>query len=225
MRFQRGLQIIGILILLVPLGMYSASGANVVLVTGFEPFGVYTTNPSQLIAETLNGSSLNDAKIVGVVLPVDFNKSVELAKEAIQHYHPDLVISLGLNARSHVIKVEKIGVNLKRFQKDDGAWSLPHRIDKTGPFLRFTPLHTNDITRKIREANIPVQQSFFAGMYICNALFYGLLGYIDEENVTTTIGFVHVPLLDSQDPEGMPLGTMVDAVKIAIQIGLEQRAS
>jgi pyroglutamyl-peptidase len=225
MRFQRGLQFIGILILLVPLGVYSTSGAKVVLVTGFEPFGSYTTNPSQLIAETLNGSTLNNAEIVGVVLPVDFNKSVEIAKEAIQHHHPDLVISLGLNARSHVINVEKIGVNLKRFPKDDGTWSLPHRIDKTGPFLHLTPLHTNDIARKIREANIQAQQSFFAGMYICNALFYGLLGYIDEQNVTTTIGFIHVPLLDSQDPQGMPLGTMVDAVKIAIQTGLEQRAS
>jgi len=88
MRRQRILQVIGILILLFPIGMYSASGAQVVLVTGFEPFGNYTVNPSQLIAEALNGSILSDAEIVGVVLPVDFNKSVEMTTEAIQHYLP-----------------------------------------------------------------------------------------------------------------------------------------
>jgi pyroglutamyl-peptidase len=221
MKLQQGFCVIGFFILLLSLGMTSVSGDKVVLVTGFEPFGTYTTNPSQLIAETLNGSSLNDAEIIGVVLPVDFNKSVEIAIEAIEFYHADLVISLGLAARSKTIKVEKIGVNLKRFQKDDSTWSFPQRIDKNGPFFRLTSLHTNTIVRKIREAHIPVQQSFFAGMYICNALFYDLLDYINEQNDTISTGFIHVPLLDSQDPDGMPLGTMVDAVKLAIQVSLE----
>jgi len=221
MRRQRIVHVIGILILLFAIGMYSASGAQVVLVTGFEPFGNYTVNPSQLIAEALNGSTLNDAEIVGVVLPVDFNESMEITTDAIQHYHPDLVMSLGLNARSQAIRVEKIGVNLKRYPKDDGTWSFPRRIDVSGPFLRFSPLHTVNIVRKIREANISVQQSCFAGTYICNALFYQLLGYVSEQNSSRKVGFIHVPLLDSQDPLGMPLQTMVDAVKIAIQTSLE----
>jgi pyrrolidone-carboxylate peptidase len=88
-------------ILLVPLAACNASGAKVVLVTGFEPFGSHSINPSQIIAETLNGSILNDAEIIGLVLPVDFNKSVENTIEAIEHYQPDLVISLGLDARSN----------------------------------------------------------------------------------------------------------------------------
>ncbi len=220
MRLQRGLLVIGIFVLLFPIGMYNASGAQVVLVTGFEPFGNYTVNPSQLIAEVLNGSTLNDAEIVGVVLPVDFNESVEITTDAIQHYHPNLVMSLGLNARSQAIRVEKIGVNLKRYLKNDGTWSFPRRIDVSGPLLRFSPLHTVDIVRKIREANISVQQSCFAGTYICNALFYQLLGYVSEQNSSRKVGFIHVPLLDSQNPQGMPLEAMVDAVKIAIEVSL-----
>jgi pyroglutamyl-peptidase len=224
MRHQQIVPVIGILILFFPIGMYSASGTQVVLITGFEPFGNYTVNPSQLIAESLNGSTLNDAEIVGVVLPVDFNESVEIATDAIQHYHPDLVMSLGLNARSHAIRVEKIGVNLKRYPKDDGTWSFPRRIDISGSFLRFSPFQTADIVRKIREANISVQQSYFAGTYICNTLFYQLLGYTSAQNSSRKVGFIHVPLLDSQDPFGIPLQTMIDAVTIAIQTGLEERA-
>jgi len=216
MRLHQGICIFILFIVLVPLGMSGVSSSKVVLVTGFEPFGVYLTNPSQLIAETLNGSTLNDAEIIGIVLPIDFDKSVEITRDAIEQYHPDMVISLGLHAKSPMIEVEKIGFNLKRYQKDDGTWSFPQRIDKNGPFLRITSLKTNDIARKIRDANIPARQSFFAGMYICNALFYEVLGFAEDQNLNSTIGFIHVPLLDSQSPSGMPLETMVDAVKIAI---------
>jgi pyroglutamyl-peptidase len=202
MRRQRIAQVIRILILLFPIGMLSASGAHVVLVTGFEPFGNYPVNPSKLIAEALNGSILNDEEIVGVVLPLDFNESVKITTDAMQHYHPDLVISLGLNARARGIEIEKIGVNLKRYPKDDGTWSFPQRIDVSGPFLRFSSIHTINIVKKIREANISVKQSFFAGTYVCNALFYQLLEYVSEQNSSIKIGFIHVPLLDSQDPGG-----------------------
>ncbi len=222
MRRQAAFLVTGIFILSVSLGMCGASGTQVVLVTGFEPFGSYTTNPSQVLAETLNGSTLYGADLVGLVLPVDFNESVERTKEMIQRHHPVLVISLGLAPGSKSIEVEKIGINLKRFQHDDGTWSLPHRIDKTGSFLRITSLHTMTIVGKIRQAHIPVKQSFFAGMYVCNALFYGILGYIHDQNMNTTVGFIHVPLLDSQDPQGMPLENMVEAVKIAIQASLHE---
>ncbi len=215
---------IGMVILFLPFGAYGAMGAKIVLVTGFEPFGMYPTNPSQVIAETLNGSSIYDAEIIGLVLPVDFTTSVERAVEAMDLYHPDVVISLGLNANANVIEVEKIGVNLKRYPLGDGRWSFPRLIEKNSPFLRFTPLKTNDIARKIQDADIPAKQSFFAGSYICNALFYGLLGYVKDQNLNASIGFIHVPLLDSQDPQGMSLEVMVEAVTIAIQASLGRAA-
>jgi pyroglutamyl-peptidase len=87
MKLRAGFLVIGIFILVVPLGFSNGTGAKVVLVTGFEPFGIHTTNPSQVIAETLNGSTLNDAEIIGIVLPVNFTASVEKAREAIELYH------------------------------------------------------------------------------------------------------------------------------------------
>ncbi len=140
----------------------------------------------------------NDVELVGAVLPVDFNESVEIATEVIEHYHPILVMSLGLNPRAHDIEIEKIGVNLKRYPKDDGTWSLPQRIDVSGPFLRFSSIPIQNIVRKIREANISVQQSYFAGSYICNTLFYQLLGYVNEQKNSRKVGFIHIQLLDFQ---------------------------
>jgi len=223
MRLLTGICIVGFVLLVLPFVMCNASGEKVVLVTGLEPFDSYSTNPSQLIAETLNGSLLYNAEIIGLILPVDFNRSVKNTIEAIEQYQPDVVISLGLAARSKVISVEKIGINLKRSPKDDGTWSFPQRIEKYGSFFRISPLRTNVIVWKIRQANIPTQQSFCAGLYVCNALFYGVLGYVKNQNINTTIGFIRVPLLQTQDPKGMPLETMVDAVEIAIQISLGYR--
>ena len=196
------------------------SGQHVVLVTGFEPFGSYTTNPSQLIAESLNGTVIEDAVIIGIVLPVNFTQSVEQATDAIQRYQPDLVVSLGLNVRAQEIRVEKIGINLKRYPKNDGTWSFPRRIDRSGPFLRCSPFPARDIVKKIQAANISAKISCFAGTYICNSLLYQLLGDETWQN-GTKIGFIHVPLLDTQDPEGMPLGSMLDAVRIAVQVNMQ----
>ncbi len=221
MSHQRILPVIGMLILLFPIGMYNVSSVQIVLVAGFEPFGNVTVNPSQLIAEALNGSVIDDAEIVGVVLPVDFNVSAKIATDMIEHYHPVLVISLGLNARARCIEIEKIGINIKRYLKEDGSQTVPQRIDISGPFLRFSSIYTLDIARKIREANISAQQSYFAGTYVCNALFYQVLGYVSERNSIIKIGFIHVPLLDSQDQDGMSLQNMVNAVKITIQTCLE----
>ena len=220
MSLRQVLLIIGIFILVVPFGTLSASGTKTVLVTGFESFGSYTTNPSQVVAETLNGSTLTDAEIIGIVLPVNFTTSVERVIAAIQQYDPDIVISLGLNAKSHVIEVEKIGFNVKRYPKDDGTWSFPQRIEKNGPFIRLTSLNTQDIARIMRQAHIPAKQSFFAGTYVCNAVFYGVLGYTKSQDLNTSVGFIHVPLLDSQDPQGLPVEALVDAVKIAIEASL-----
>lgn len=203
----------------------TASGTPVVLVTGFEPFLNYTVNPSGLIAEELNGSLIGNATVIGIVLPVDFNSSFAQMTQAIDLYQPVLIISTGLNAKAHRINVEKIGYNLKRYQRDDGTWSFPRRIDPTGPFLRVTSLHTRDIVQNIRAADIAVQQSFFTGTYVCNSLFYQSLGYIADHHLDTQVGFIHVPLLDSQDPQGMPLQQMVSAVDIAIQTSLENVSS
>jgi pyroglutamyl-peptidase len=215
------LLIFSVALLSLPISVSHASCTPAVLVTGFEPFLNYTVNPSGLIAETVNGLSIGNATIIGIVLPVDFNGSLNQTIQAIEVYHPVLVISTGLNAKAHRMNVEKIAYNLKRYQKDDGTWSFPRRINQTGPFLRLTPLHTLIIVQNIRKAHISAQQSLFTGTYVCNSLFYQSLAYVANHQLSTQVGFIHVPLLDSQDPQGMPLQQMVTGVEIAIRTSLE----
>jgi len=189
---------------------------SVVLVTGFEPFDSYSVNPSELIAESLNGSSLKDYSIIGIVLPVDFNESIAMVHHSIDVYDPVIVLSIGLSARSHCIKVEKCGINIKRLPLENGRLSFPRRIEPSGPLVRISPLHVGEIVHAMNAAAIPSQGSIFAGTYVCNAVLYEELGYIATHHLSTKAGFIHVPLLSSQDPQGMELERMIDAVKIAI---------
>lgn len=197
--------------------------SSIVLITGFEPFDIYEVNPSQLIAETLDGQVINGAEVVGIVLPVDFEESVENITQAMEGYNPILVISLGLSPRTHVINVEKFGVNLKKLPRNESLWIFPRRIDPCGPFIQASTLDTREIVIGIRGDDILVKQSLYAGMYVCNTVLYELLGYIDEHDLDIQAGFIHVPLLPFQDPEGMELETMIDAVTIAIETSLKTK--
>lgn len=196
--------------------------SQIVLVTGFEPFDIYDINPSQLIAEELNGQIIDGAEIVGIILPVDFDKSVENVTRAIEDYNPLVVISLGLDAKTKTIDVEKLSINLKRYARNEIAfWFIPRFLDFGSPFFRLSTLKTKEIVENLKTADISAKQGFFAGTYVCNAVFYKTLAYIDENELSMRAGFIHVPLLVSQDPDGMDLETMIDAAVIVIQTSLD----
>jgi len=192
---------------------------TVIMVTGFDPFSIYDINPSELIAKELDGEIIENATVIGIILPVNFTESVEVATQAIETYNPDFVISLGLAAPASWIRVEKVGLNLRR--KNVSGRIIYTRLDPCGPLFRLSSIPTFYISRDIRRAWIPARQSFHAGIYICNALLYGVLGYIKENNLPIKMGFIHVPLLKSQDPKkGMDLEDMVKATRISLHVCL-----
>lgn len=199
------------------------SSTTKVLVTGFESWlSIYDPNPAQLIAENLSGQIINEASIVSIVVPVVWDEAVDVVVQAIKDYNPDVVISIGTGVISS-IRVEKIGLNLKSciMPDNEGNRFLLRRIDPRGPFIRFSSLPTKMIVSEINKAGIPAERSYNAGRFICNEVLYGVLSYIDKNDLPIKAGFIHVPLLNSQDPErGMELDIMIEAVKIAIMISL-----
>ena len=189
----------------------------IVLLTGFGPFGEYDVNPSQFIAENLSGEVINGANIVSIILPVNYTESVEVVTKAIEDYNPIIVVSTGLAPGSFKIRIEKIGLNLRFYDK----WYILRRLDPNGPIFRYSSSPTYFIVRNIQKSGIPARISLFAGIYICNAVLYGVLDYIDEHNLQIKSGFIHVPPLLSQNPEGMELEKMINATTIAIQTCLD----
>jgi len=202
-----------IAILLVPIS-FGGNEHEVILVTGFEPFGEWNENPSAMVAMALNGSFIGNAEIVSIVLPVDFNQSFEKIKDAIEKYKPFMIISLGLNGKARAIHIEKIALNI---ECNNGRCSFI----KNGRLIQISPLPAFKICNELRSHGYKAKPSFFAGTYACNFIFYSTLNYIDENELDIKDGFIHVPPLKSQRRYGMELNDMVNAIKIAIKASME----
>lgn len=149
----------------------------------------------------------------------DFTEPLEFVCQAIDDYEPDLVISIGLAAPFSWIRLEKLGINLGKSNESDNQKLF--KVDPEGPWFRFSNLPTFKIAREIRRNGIPARTTFHAGLSLCNGMLYSVAGYIEENDLQIKSGFIHVPLMKSQDPEkGMELEKMVEATKIAIKLSL-----
>ena len=99
-----------------------------------------------------------------------------------------------------------------------------------GPAAYFATLPIKAIVAAIREGGLPASVSNSAGTFVCNHLMYGLLHAADHHYPTMRAGFIHVPYLPSQvvdkhDQPGMALGDIVQALELAVEAAVRDRAS
>ena len=196
-----------------PLTLGSYHPHQIVLVTGFEPFGSYTINPSALVAEALNNSTIVDSKIVGIVLPVDFNKSKTIVIDEIQKIKPSMVVSLGLSPKARSIEIEVFAFNLEWDPYSDKPLYSVKPVIPSASFVEKTNIDVLFTFSQIRKSGIPISISLSPGFYVCNSLFYNLLWYKESNNLSMKIAFIHLPLIDDQ----FTLNDLIKSVSIAIQ--------
>ena len=189
-----------------------------VLLTGFEPFGTATSNPSAEIVKQISGDN-----IVTAILPVAYTQSAEQLLSLIAEQNPDVVICLGQAEGRTSITPEKIAINLDdaRLADNEGVIRNDVKILADGPDAYFSTLPLNEIVDAMKAQGIPATVSLSAGAFLCNHVFYVAQNKFAETNVRS--GFVHVPLMDSQAPEfpglpTMPLDQMVTAVRAMLEV-------
>ena len=103
------------------------------LLTGFEPFLQFKINPTDEIVKALNGETIRDYKIIGVTLPVDYEKSEQQILHTIEKVNPDAVVSLGLAAGRFKITPERIAINVKDGAADNNGVTMEDQlIDEQG---------------------------------------------------------------------------------------------
>jgi pyroglutamyl-peptidase len=184
-----------------------------VLLTGFEPFGTATSNPSGEIVKQISGDN-----IVTAILPVAYTQSADRLLALIAEHNPDVVICLGQAEGRTAITPEKVAINLDdaRLADNEGVLRSDVKILDKGPDAYFSTLPVKEMVEAIKAQGIPSSVSFSAGAFLCNHVFYVAQNKFAGTNVRS--GFVHVPLMDSQAPEfpglpTIPLDQMVTAVK------------
>jgi pyroglutamyl-peptidase len=189
-----------------------------VLLTGFEPFGKATLNPSGEIVKQISGDN-----IITAILPVAYAQSAEALLALIEQHNPDVVISLGqAEGRTH-ISPERIAINLDdaRLADNEGVIRNDVPIVVGGPVAYESTLPIKEIVKAINDAGVPAAVSLSAGAFLCNHVFYVAQDYFKDTKVRS--GFVHVPLMDEQAGEfpglpTMPLDQMIKAVRTMLEV-------
>jgi pyroglutamyl-peptidase len=205
-----------------PRGQRAASGERVVLVTGFDPFGGESLNPSWEICQRLP-HEIAGARIETCHVPCQFRRAIEVVAEAIERHRPEAVISLGQAGGRMQMSVERVAINLNDARIDDNAGSRPidEAIAPSGPAAYFSTLPIKAMAIAMRAAGAPAEVSNTAGTFVCNHLMYGVLHYLAGSGNPARAGFIHVPYApeqaaDKPDRASMAIETMVKGVQAAI---------
>ena len=189
-----------------------------VLLTGFEPFGNSSLNPSGEIVKAIKAEN-----IVSSVLPVVFGQSAQLLKDLVDHHKPDVVLCLGQAEGRHAMTPERIAINIDdaRMADNSGVLISERAIIEGGPDAYFSTLPVKAMVEAMKAAGVPAAVSYSAGTFVCNHIFYSLQHHLKGSAVKS--GFMHVPLMDQQRVEfaglpTMPLGQMIAGVQAALKV-------
>lgn len=200
-----------------------------ILLTGFEPFGGSALNPSEQILNVMAAQGVAGHELQTAVLPVERRRGPRTLLAAVAEGRPDVIICLGEAGGRSAISVERVALNLLDYGQPDnsGAQVSDELISPHGPVAYFSMLPVQDIVDALRQAGLPAQVSLSAGAFLCNQVFYVLMEYLAEQDVTgysPAAGFIHVPRLPAQAAAtarpgpSLGLAEQVQAVRLAIDI-------
>lgn len=190
-----------------------------ILITGFEPFGGETVNPSweasQRAAATLSGEG---DPAVAVQLPCVFGRSIDVLADAIRTHKPDVVLCTGQAGGRSEISLERVAINVDDARIPDNAGNQPvdEPVATDGPAAYFSTLPIKRSLRALTEAGLPGAVSQTAGTYVCNHVFYGLMDLLAGKG--TPAGFIHVPFSTEQarvhGAPGLSIQAMADGLVV-----------
>lgn len=165
-----------------------------ILVTGFEPFGGASWNPSGKLALALDGQTIRGGIIVGRILPVVWGEAPRLLEQYIEELRPHVAMALGMARDS--IEIELSATNRRNPERRDnaGALAVPPRPIATKT-LR-TALPVDRIVRSSEGGSVRVNED--AGGYLCEEVFFALQSAREKLLETQRwpllrSGFIHVP--------------------------------
>lgn len=200
---------------------------NTVLLTGFEPFGGASLNPSWLAAQALHGQAMLGRRVVAAQLPTAFDASLHALNALLHAHQPELVICVGQAGGRPQLSLERVAINVDDAPIPDNAHVQP--VDTPvvlgGPAGYFTSLPIKAMLTALRQEGIGAEVSQTAGTFVCNHVFYGLMHSLatDPQLHHTRGGFVHVPWLPEQGTPSMSLDDIVRGLRVAVRCALRVR--
>src|SRR5262245_18404390 len=198
----------------------------VILVTGFEPFGSHTVNPSQEVAKVLDGRRIGSCAVASAVLPVHHREASRHVSLLLGELAPVAVIHLGLADGRARIALERVALNVMDYRIPDNAGyrAEGEPCAAEGPVAYFASLPLPEILAALTAEGIPAYVSNTAGTFLCNQTLYGTLHEIAMRELTIRAGFIHLPFLPAMvaasgaEQPSMDLPLMLRGVETALRI-------
>ncbi|MHA2243678.1 MAG: pyroglutamyl-peptidase I family protein [Candidatus Hodarchaeales archaeon] len=194
--------------------------------TGFESFGGYKINPSEVIAQKLDGKTFGNTKVIGKTISLRYSEIQSIITRLINETNPDFVINTGQASRPS-ISIERVAVNFADASKiayNCGTKPNEDILVKGGPVAYFITLPVKQIAKYLQKNDIPCYVSNSAGTFGCNQLIYHTLNYLDSTSQLDSViaGFIHLPLLPEQvvgspQSSSMSMDVMEKAVCLIIE--------
>jgi len=189
---------------------------------GFEPYGEFDENPTDLIAKRLHGMTLAGHTLVGVTLPVDYSRIEEKTLAAIRETKPVLVMGLGLAAGRDKITPEKVALNYVNSKvRDNSGRSLEGvPIAESQSEAIFTNIPVEALVSELNRRSIPASLSLSAGAYLCNYAMYVSLR--EARSSGFRAGFIHVPChaewvaKSGKQLPSLPIATILKAAEYSV---------
>ena len=209
--------------------MVSASPVGVgrvptVLVTGFDPYGGDSINPSWLAAQALDGKLVAGHRIVAAQLPTVFDQSLQVLGALLEVHRPVLAICTGQAGGRPALSLERVAINVNDARIPDNARAQPvdTPVVSEGPAAYFSSLPIKAMLAGLERDGIRAEVSQTAGTFVCNHVFYGLLHALATRRELAGVrgGLIHVPWLPEQGQPSMPLDQIVQGLKAAIRCAL-----
>jgi pyroglutamyl-peptidase len=194
-----------------------------ILITGFDPFGGQSINPSWLAVQALHGRDLDGHRIVAAQLPTAFGRSLHVLQELLNQHRPELVVCTGQAGGRAAISLERVAINVNdaRIPDNTGAQPIDTAVVPGGPAAYFTGLPIKAMLAAMLAAGIRAEVSQTAGTFVCNHVFYGLMHTLaDPRWAGTRGGLVHVPWLPQQGAPSMTLEQLVQGLGAGLRCAL-----
>jgi pyroglutamyl-peptidase len=188
------------------------------LITGFDPFGGETVNPSWEAVSRLP-DIVGPYRLTKLQIPTVFSAAADTVLAAAKADRPDVILCIGQAGGRDAVTPERIAVNMASASIPDNAGNRPVEapILPGGPDGIFATVPVAAMAEAIVGAGLPGKISNTAGTFVCNDTLYRLLAHF--AGTGTRVGFVHVPHLPDQAKNGGPsmeLSEIIRALTAAI---------
>jgi pyroglutamyl-peptidase len=175
---------------------------SVALLSGFEPFGGYATNPSYDSLVPLHEELVAGFDVRVVELPVVWGVSWTLLAEEIELLAPTAVIATGM-AGSYAMRFETTARNQMEGVDNDGVEAFGEPIVEGGAATLTGALPATEMATAMEAEEYNTSISGNAGTYLCNYVFYRLMDHFVAEPADSSLiaaGFIHVPPAPYEGP-------------------------